>query len=387
MLRGASELVVNGRGEDVRARVEVHNRKLAILGRRDAFVAGLGDALTIFVAGLTTAGVLAAAVAAHDGGALDRVLIATLALLALASFDAIAPLPGAARELTAIRASGRRVLELFDRQPDVRDPAEPMPPPPTHAPVALESVTARYAGNDRPTFRRLDLQLEPGSHVALLGPTGSGKTTITRLLLRFLDPEEGRVTIAGHDLREYRQEDVRRVFALAGQDAHVFHATIRANVALGRPEATDGELWDALYRVRLGSWAATLPKGLDTLVGEDGTELSGGQRQRLTLARALLADAGADPRRADGARRPRNSRGARSRHLRGCRPPNGAADHPPSGGPGPCRPGSGARRGVAEQVVPARRNPAVSSGFRGGACRDHAPVAAADRRQEAAVQT
>ena len=291
VLRGASELVVNGRGEDVRARVEVHNRKLAILGRRDAFVAGLGDALTIFVAGLTTAGVLAAAVAAHDGGALDRVLIATLALLALASFDAIAPLPGAARELTAIRASGRRVLELFDRQPDVRDPAEPMPPPPTHAPVALESVTARYAGNDRPTFRRLDLQLEPGSHVALLGPTGSGKTTITRLLLRFLDPEEGRVTIAGHDLREYRQEDVRRVFALAGQDAHVFHATIRANVALGRPEATDGELWDALYRVRLGSWAATLPKGLDTLVGEDGTELSGGQRQRLTLARALLADA------------------------------------------------------------------------------------------------
>jgi ABC-type multidrug transport system fused ATPase/permease subunit len=166
-----------------------------------------------------------------------------------------------------------------------------MPPPPTHAPVALERVTARYAGNDRPTFRRLDLQLEPGSHVALLGPTGSGKTTITRLLLRFLDPEEGRVTIAGHDLREYRQEDVRRVFALAGQDAHVFHATIRANVALGRPEATDGELWDVLYRVRLGSWAATLPKGLDTLVGEDGTELSGGQRQRLTLARALLANA------------------------------------------------------------------------------------------------
>ncbi len=183
------------------------------------------------------------------------------------------------------------MLELFDREPDVRDPAEAMPPPPAHAPVALEGVTARYAGNEQPALRRLDLRLEPGSHVALLGPTGSGKTTITRLLLRFLDPEEGRVTIAGHDLREYRQEDVRRVFALAGQDAHVFHATIRANVALARPEATDGELWDVLYRVRLGDWAATLPKGLDTLVGEDGTELSGGQRQRLTLARALLADA------------------------------------------------------------------------------------------------
>ena len=290
-LRGTPELVVYGRGEEVRARVAARDDELARLGRRDAFAAGLGDALSILVAGLTAAGVLAAVVAGHDAGSLDRVLIATLALLALASFEAVAPLPAAARELTGTLASGRRVLDLIDREPAVRDPVPPVPVPQGPTTVALENVSARYAGQDAPAVQGVNVRLEPGSRVALVGPAGSGKTTVTRLLLRFLDPEEGRVTIAGRDLREYRQEDVRRTFALAGQDAHVFHTTIRANLALARPDAAEEELWDALRRARLDQWVASLPDGLDTLVGEDGKQLSGGQRQRLTLARALLADA------------------------------------------------------------------------------------------------
>ena len=99
------------------------------------------------------------------------------------------------------------------------------------------------------------------------------------------------MTIAGRDIREFRQEDVRATFALAGQDAHLFDSTIRANLLLARPEATEAELWVALRRARIDGWVATLPDGLDTLVGEEGAELSGGQRQRLVLARALLADA------------------------------------------------------------------------------------------------
>lgn len=136
----------------------------------------------------------------------------------------------------------------------------------------------------------VSLRLEPGRRVALLGASGAGKTTVVNLLLRFLDPERGRVTLAERDLRDYRQEDVRRLIAVAGQDSHLFSTSIRDNVRLARPEASDAEIEQALRRARLWHWVTDQPDGLDTPVGELGRELSGGQRQRLVLARALLAD-------------------------------------------------------------------------------------------------
>jgi thiol reductant ABC exporter CydC subunit len=290
LLRGAPELVVFGREEDRLAAVREADRDLDRLARRDALVAGVAEALAILVAGVTTAGVLAVAVSAHDTGALDRVLVATITLLALSSFESVAPLPAAARELGGIVASGRRVLELADRSPAVSDPADPLPPPGGSPVVALERVTARY-GEGEPVLADIDLTLAPGRWIGLVGPSGAGKTTVTNLLLRFLDPSEGRMTIDGRDARGYGQEDARRLFGLAGQDAHLFDSTIRENLRLARPSASDRELGDVLDRVRLGEWVASLPDGLDTLVGEEGTEVSGGQRQRLVVARALLAGA------------------------------------------------------------------------------------------------
>ena len=291
VLRGAPELVAYGREDATLRRVRASDDELVRMSRRDALAAGLADALSILVVGATVAGVLVVSVAAHETAALDRVLVATLALLALASFDAVFPLTVAARELSGSLASGQRVLELTDREPGVRDPEVPRVAPGPAPVIALEGVTARYAAGEEPALSGFDLRLEPGRRVALVGPSGAGKTTVTNLLLRLLDPTEGRVTIDGRDVREYRQEDVRATFALAGQDAHVFNASIRANLAIARPNASDDELWDALRRVQLVDWARSLPNGLDTLVGEEGTQLSGGQRRRLTIARALLSAA------------------------------------------------------------------------------------------------
>jgi len=291
VLRGAPELVAFGGEDDALERIRAADDALAQLGRRDARVGGLADAFTVLVAGLTVVGVLAIAVDARAGAALDPVLIAAVAFLALASFEAVAPLPAAARELSEAVAAGDRVLELTDRVPTVRDPDDPMPTPDRSAVVALEGVTARYGVEEEPALEGVDLVLAPGRRVALVGPSGAGKTTVTNLLLRFLDPTRGRVTIGGRDARDYRQTDVRRMFALAGQDAHLFDTTIRANLLLARPNATDDEILDALRRAGIDDWVASLPEGLDTLVGENGAKLSGGQRQRLVVARALLADA------------------------------------------------------------------------------------------------
>jgi ATP-binding cassette, subfamily C, bacterial CydC len=289
-LRGASELLVNGAAGAALDRAERRDRELARLARRDAFVAGLADALSVLITGITTVAVLAAAVAAHHDGSLDRLMIATLALLTLSSFEATAPLPETARELGATVESGRRVLELTDTEPAITDPLDPVAPP-ADTTVRLAEVTAFYPRADVPTLTGLDLTISPGERVALLGPSGIGKSTIVALLLRFLDPAAGRVLVGGIDAATLRQHDLRARFALAGQDAHLFGSTIEANVRIGRPDADEADLWAALDAARLGDWVRSLPAGLGTFVGEQGEELSGGQQQRLVVARALLSPA------------------------------------------------------------------------------------------------
>jgi ATP-binding cassette subfamily C protein CydC len=136
----------------------------------------------------------------------------------------------------------------------------------------------------------LDLELAPGRRVALLGPTGAGKSTVAAVLLRFIDLAGGSATLNGCDLGRLDSDDIRVALRGLAQDAHLFDSTIRANLLIGAPEATDPELAGVLARVRLSGWIASLPEGLDTPVGAHGATLSGGQRQRLALARALLSD-------------------------------------------------------------------------------------------------
>ncbi len=288
-MSGASELMVYGRGEDRLNDLRAADRALVRTARRAALADGVAEALRLALMGLTVAAVLALAVAAHGGGRLDGVLIALLALLALASFEAVQPLAQATRELIGTLAAGERLLELTHRSSRVVDPVHAHTLPAVPFPIVFENVRVRYDANEAPALDDFDLRLDAGRRLALVGPSGAGKTTVTNLLLRFVDPERGRITLAGRDLREYRADDVRSVVALAGQEAHLFSATIRDNILLGR-SATEDDFVRVLRDARLQEWVAALPDGVETFVGEAGAQVSGGQRQRIVLARALLGN-------------------------------------------------------------------------------------------------
>jgi thiol reductant ABC exporter CydC subunit len=289
LVAGAPELVVYGAEDERLRQLGDAEARLAHAGRRAAFADGVGDALRWSLTGLTVAAVLAVAVAAHADGRLDRVLIALLALLTLASFECIQPLGPAARELVETVGAGGRVLDVIDREPAIVDPETPRRVPATGGTIAFEGVRVRYAGEEQVALDGFSMLLEPGRRVALVGPSGAGKTTVANLLLRFVDPEAGRVTLAGASLSTYRLDDIRALIAVAGQDGHLFSATIRSNITLGR-DATEAELERAVRDARLADWVASLPDDLDTLVGEEGAQISGGQRQRIVIARALLGN-------------------------------------------------------------------------------------------------
>ena len=339
-LAGGAELVAYGRQDDRLERVGAADRSLVRIARRAALADGTGDGLRLLVMGATVVGVLAVAVSAHSAGTLDRVLIALLALASLAVFEAVQPLPEAFRELRATVAAGGRILELTDREPAVTDPVDPLPSPPAPFTVALEDVRVRYAPGEHPALDGFSLRLEPGRRIALLGRSGSGKTTVANLLLRFLDPEHGRVTLAGRDLREYRQEDVRRAIAVSGQDAHLFSTSIRSNIRLARPDATDAELETALRSARILDWVASPPAGARHARRRAGPRALGrpaaANRPREGAAGGRP---GAGPGRADGAsRRPDCAETGRGRLRRGRRALR-APDHAPAGGPRPRRRG------------------------------------------------
>jgi ABC-type multidrug transport system fused ATPase/permease subunit len=186
-------------------------------------------------------------------------------------------------------ASGARVFELLDRAPQLVAAPDAEPLPPGGGRVELRGVTFGYDGGE-PVLRDIDLDVEAGQTVALVGPTGSGKTTLVMLIPRLYDTDRGAILVDGVDVRALDPASLRGEVAVVSDDAFLFSAPLGENIAYARPDATDDEIREAAERAGLGELLEELPEGLDTLVGERGLTLSGGQRQRVAIARALLAE-------------------------------------------------------------------------------------------------
>ncbi|GGX21043.1 ABC transporter ATP-binding protein [Streptomyces chryseus] len=194
------------------------------------------------------------------------------------------------RRLESSMTEAGQFTELLLTRPTVLDPASPQPLRSKAADVRFEQVTFAHAGAE-PLFERLDLEVSSGAKIGLVGRSGGGKTTLSRLLLRMTDIDAGRILIGGQDISKLRQADLRALIAYVPQDPAMFHRTLRDNIAFARPEATDAEIRRAAEAAHVTEFADTLADGFDTMVGERGVKLSGGQRQRVALARAILRDA------------------------------------------------------------------------------------------------
>ncbi|MFG3507260.1 thiol reductant ABC exporter subunit CydD [Streptomyces sp. NPDC047821] len=290
LLRGCAELTVAGALARRIDRAREADGALTRIAGRQATATALGGGLSALVTGLTVAAAALVGVQGVRDGRLDGVELAVVVLTPLAAFEAVTGLSLAVQYRQRVRRSAERVYEVLDAPVPVHEPDEPQAAPDSAFPLELRGLTARYAGQDRDALAAFDLRLEAGRRVAVVGASGSGKTTLAQVLLRFLDAREGAYRIGGVDAAALDGDDVRRLVGLCAQDAHTFDSSVRENLRLARPGASDGELRAALDRARLLDWVDGLPDGLDTLVGEHGAQLSGGQRQRLALARALLAD-------------------------------------------------------------------------------------------------
>ncbi|TCC31524.1 thiol reductant ABC exporter subunit CydC [Kribbella sindirgiensis] len=256
---------------------------LAAAERRSAWSAGLGSALLVLCVGGASVAALVLGSTANITGAVFAVLVLTPLALA----DVLGGIPAAAQLAIRVRASLDRAQELVDTPAPVTEPTSPLPLR-AGRDLQVNLLRAGYDGAD--VLTGLSLDMPAGSRVVITGSSGSGKSTLASVLLRFLEPRGGEVLLDGVDLTRLEGDQVRSVVGLLTQESHVFDTSIRENLLLAKPGASDLQLWKALYRARLGVLVEKLPEGLDTLVGEHGARLSGGERQRLAFARLLLAD-------------------------------------------------------------------------------------------------
>lgn len=185
-------------------------------------------------------------------------------------------------------ASAVRIFEILDAQSEVVEKPNAVVLPPIQGHVKFENVSFRYFGSGEPVLRNVSFEVQPGQTVALLGATGSGKTTIINLIPRFYDPTEGRILIDGYDIRDVTLQSLRSQIGIVLQETTLFSGTIRENIAFGKPDATMDEIIAAAKAAAAHDFIMSFPQGYDTMVGERGTTLSGGQKQRIALARALL---------------------------------------------------------------------------------------------------
>jgi len=289
-LQGLAELLIFDAYHRQLESVKRSSRALLKSQQRMSHIRGLSLALITLISGLAVVTALYLAVDLVTLDVLNGANLALIILAILGTFEAILPLPAAYQYLGRTREAGRRLLEIVDMQPQVIYPDTSVTLS-AQTGVTFGNVSFRYSESAPWVLKDVSLKIPAGRRIAVIGETGSGKSTLIHLLVRFWEPASGHIRLDGEDIRNLSEAELRRSISVVSQQPHLFNASLRDNLQIARPGADDNDLWAALESAQLKEFVKSLPEGMDTWVGEAAKLLSGGQARRVALARAMLHDA------------------------------------------------------------------------------------------------
>ena len=284
--QGIGELQVYGKlPEHLNNMRSTENSKL-LLQRKNAIIEGMHESLTGILMNGAIIAILWALVPSVSTGGINGISLAVITLAVIASFEPFLPLPASIKHLEADTHAGERLFEILDAKPETKAPSSPIPFPAQHD-IKVENLSFTYPGSIAKTLDTISFSVRAGQHIAIVGPSGAGKSTITSLFMRFWNSSEGQITIGGNNITLLDPEELRRNISLVSQRTYLFAETIRENLLLAKPGASDDELKKALSAAGLSQFHSKL----DEWTGQHGMKLSGGERQRIAIARILLQNA------------------------------------------------------------------------------------------------
>jgi len=292
-IQGMADLIAYGRADERLAQISVNANEYGNAQRRMARVTGIHSALGTLLTNLGMWTILFLTIPQIINGEIAGPMLASLTLLTLASFEAVLPLPLAAQMWNSAREAARRLFEVVDTEPEISEQwtVDSDQLPVTNHALRFTNLSFTYPTQTTPAIQNLTFDLQPSTSMAIVGPSGAGKSTIANLLLRFWDYKVGEITLGGESLKSLNQDEVRARCGYVSQNTYFFNTSIYENLRFARKKVTREEVEAACKSAQIHEFIMSLPKGYDTLIGEQGLRLSGGERQRLAIARALIKDA------------------------------------------------------------------------------------------------
>ncbi|NOY60995.1 MAG: thiol reductant ABC exporter subunit CydC, partial [Calditrichaeota bacterium] len=285
-VQGLADLLAFGQAGNHFAGMEKLNRKLVDLQRRMAMISGLHESIITLLMNTAVFVLMIAAIPQVSATLLDGVYLSVLAMGTMAAFEAVMPLPQAAQYLQNNLKAAERLFEMTDAKPLVAESAKTQAS--VQGKIKFNHVTFSYTENDPPALIDLCFEIHKGEKIAIVGPSGAGKSSIANLLLRFWDFQQGEIKVGENSLKDISGASMRAEISFVSQNAYFFNGSIKENLLLAKPKATENEMINACRAAHIHNFCANLSKGYDTQIGEHGLLLSGGERQRLAIAQMLL---------------------------------------------------------------------------------------------------